>query len=145
MNKNRFAKQVMVVAGFLFLCAGSPLTRAQNTPPAGMPPQQGAPSAAQPNNDAAHRDIFAGLTLTDEQKAKIEQIRHNTKARADAVVKDERLNPDQKDAMLQGLRRLGNSEIFGVLTPEQQKEVHRRMHELRAAQQPQKKPAPMPQ
>jgi Spy/CpxP family protein refolding chaperone len=78
-------------------------------------------------------DPFAGLALTDEQKAKIEQIHQETKSRLEAVTKDQKLSPEVKDAMLQGYRRLENGKIFDVLTPDQQREVRKRMSAWRAA------------
>jgi len=71
--------------------------------------------------------------LTDDQKAKINQIHQNAKSRLEAVAKDEKLSPEAKDAMLQGYRRIENGQIFDVLTPEQQQEVRKRMSAWRAA------------
>lgn len=84
-------------------------------------------------------DDFAGLTFTDDQKAKIDEIRKNMKSRTDTVVKDDKLNEDQKGAMLDGYRRIENRQIFGVLTPEQQTEVSKRVLARRAAEREQNK------
>jgi Spy/CpxP family protein refolding chaperone len=142
MNKNRIAKRVVVAFGFLFLCAARAPASAQSNPPSAAPTPLAASPTARPKKDTPPIDYFAGLTLTDEQKAKIAEIRQNSKSRLDAVVKDEKLSPEQKDAFLTGYRREENSEIFAVLTPEQQSEVRKRMRAQRAAQQQQKKAVP---
>jgi len=49
---------------------------------------------------------------------------------------------DQKDAMLQGYRRLERSQVFKLLTPEQQREVRKRISARRAAEQEKKKKKP---
>jgi len=67
------------------------------------------------------------LTLTADQKAKIDEIHQKTKSRLDAVVKDEKLDADQKGAMLVGYRRLENGQIFNLLTPEQRIVVRERI------------------
>jgi Spy/CpxP family protein refolding chaperone len=83
-------------------------------------------------------EYLSGLTLNDDQKAKINQIREDTKLRLAAVATDQKLGPDVKDAMITGYQRIENSKIFEVLTPEQQQQVRRRIATLRdAAKQPQ--------
>jgi Spy/CpxP family protein refolding chaperone len=84
------------------------------------------------------------LNYTEEQKAKINEIRQNTKTRMDLVVKDNKLDSEQKQAMLQGFWRLETGEIFKVLTPEQQKEVRQKLTAQRAAGQQQKKAQQQP-
>jgi hypothetical protein len=75
------------------------------------------------------------LTFTDDQKAKIAQIRQNAKLRREAVVKNERLTQGQKDVTLERLQSLENSEIFKVLAPDQQAEVRKRIMARHAAEQ----------
>jgi hypothetical protein len=149
MNKNRFAKQVAVAVGFYLLCASAGLARTQSSPSVLVQTPNAASPAAQPKKDAHPPDVYAGLQFTDDQKAKISQIHQNMKSHMDAVTKDEKLNEDQKQAMLEGYRRMENGEIFKVLTPEQQEEVRKRVNALRAAKQKEeqqkKKPTPMPQ
>jgi len=132
MKKNGFVKRIVLLAGFLFLCAGVGLSREQTSPPAAAPlPQMTSP--ARPGNSASPPDFFAGLTLTDDQKAKINQIHQDTKSRVEAVAKDQKLSPEVKNAMLQGYRRIENGRIFDVLTPEQQQEVRTRKSAWRTA------------
>jgi hypothetical protein len=75
------------------------------------------------------------LTFTDDQKAKIAEIRQNAKLRREAVVKNERLTQGQKDVTLERLQSLENSEIFKVLAPDQQAEVRKRIMARHAAEQ----------
>jgi len=133
MNINCFAKRGVIAAGVLFLCAASGLADGQTTPPAGASPPPLASSAAGPRRNTPPPDFLAGLTLTDDQKAKIEKIRQDTKSREEALAKDTKLSPDVKDAMRFGYYRIENSEIFEVLTPEQQKQVRKRMSAYRAS------------
>ena len=84
-------------------------------------------------------DDFAGLKYTDEQKAKIDQIHQDMKSRMDAVVKDGKLTAEQRDAMLAGYGRMERSQVYKVLTSEQQKEVLKRIRARRVAEQEEKK------
>jgi Spy/CpxP family protein refolding chaperone len=96
-------------------------------------------AAARPKRDTPPTDYFAGLTLTPDQKAKIDEIRQKTKSRLDAVVKDEKLDGDQKGAMLVGYRRMENGQIFNLLTPEQRIVVRERIRAQRLAGPEEKK------
>ena len=80
-------------------------------------------------------DDFAGLNFTDDQKERINKIHEDFKARLDAVIKDDKLNTDQKGAMLQGFQRMERGEVYKVLTREQQAEVRKRILARRAAAQ----------
>jgi Spy/CpxP family protein refolding chaperone len=141
MNKNRFSARVTVAAGFLLLCAAPGLTRAQSSPPRPAQTHKSSP-AARPKNDAQPTDDFTGLKYTDDQKEKIDQIHQDMKSRMDLTVKDEKLSPDQKEAMLDGYRRLERGQVFKLLTPEQQREVRKRISARRAAEQEKKKKKP---
>ncbi len=143
MNKNRFSARVTVAAGFLLLCVAPGLTRAQSSPPRPAQTHKASP-AARPKNDAQPTDDFAELKYTDDQKEKIDQIHQDMKSRMDLVVKDEKLSPDQKEAMLQGYRRLERGQVFKLLTPEQQREVRKRISARRAAEQEKKKKPSLP-
>ena len=135
MNKNRFANRVAVAAGFFFLCSAPGLTRAQSSPPSPVRAPRKALPAARPKKDTPPTDDFAGLQYTDEQKARIDQIHQDMKLRTDAVVKDGKLTPEQKDAMLKGYARMERSQVFKLLTPEQQREVRARIRARHVAEQ----------
>jgi Spy/CpxP family protein refolding chaperone len=76
--------------------------------------------------------LLEGLTLTDDQKAKIDQIRGETKSRLAAVASDKKLSPEAADALARGYQRMENGKILEVLTPEQQQEVRKRVAAFRA-------------
>jgi Spy/CpxP family protein refolding chaperone len=144
MNQNRFAKRVVVLAGFVFLCVGPGLAGAQSSRPytAQTPPKTSP--AARPKRDTPPTDYFAGLTFTDDQKAKIDEIHRNTKSRMDTVDKDKQLDAEQKGAMRDGYRRLENGQIYRLLTPEQRTAVRGkiRAQKLAAQQENEKKQSP---
>jgi hypothetical protein len=71
----------------------------------------------QPKGDSQPTDDSAGLKFTVDQKAKIDQIHQDMKSRKDAVVKDEKLTVEQRDAMLEGYRRMERDQVFKLLTP----------------------------
>lgn len=127
MNKGRLAKPVAVAAGLFFLFSVPALIRAQSsaTVSTQIPDQTSPPARAK--KAPVPTDIFAGLQYTEDQKAKIEKIRQDLKSRRDAVIKDDKLSPDQKDAFFQGFERMERSQIYEVLTPEQKTEVRKRL------------------
>jgi hypothetical protein len=133
MNKYRLAKRAALATGFFILCAAPRLTRGQSNPSGPVQTPHVASPAARPKNDARPPDDLAGLTLTPEQRVKISQIHKDFKSRMEVVVKDDKLNEDQKSAMLTGFRRMENGEVFKALTPEQQKEVRQKVLARRAA------------
>jgi len=136
MNKIVFVKPVVVAWGFLFLCAAPKLTFGQSSPLGSVPPPPMRSASAPPRNSTPPPDLLEGLTLTDDQQAKIDQIREDTKSRLAAVTagaNDKKLSPEAADAMFQGLQRIENDKILEVLTLEQQQEVRRRLSAWRAA------------
>ena len=136
MNKSAFVRPVVVAGGFLLLCAAPKLAFAQSSQPSAAPPPPIRSAAAPPRNATAPPDLLEGLTLTDDQQAKIYQIRDDTRSRiaaVTAVANDKKLSPEAANAMLQGLQRIENSKILEVLTQEQQQEVRRRLSAWRTS------------
>ena len=86
-------------------------------------------------------EYFEGLDYTPEQKAQIDKIQHDAEMRKAVVVKDQKLDQDQKDAMLAGFTKLEYGAIFKVLTPEQQRQVREKVKAHQAAM---KKNSPAP-
>lgn len=84
------------------------------------------------------------MQYTEDQKAKISKIHEDMKSRMDAVIKDDKLGPEQKGAFLEGFERMERSEVYKVLTSQQQIEVRKRMQALRrdAQKEPEKKKLP---
>ena len=144
MKTKRINKQVTVAAGFLFLWWAPGLACAQDSAPGSAPPPPLASPEARVKKESHPLDDFAGLTYTDEQKAKIDQIRQTTRQRMDAVRKDEKLTPEAKQAMLEGYQRLEIGELFEVLTPEQQTEVRKKAQARHAEQQKKQNRPPTP-
>ena len=135
MSKNRLAKPVAVVGGFIFLCAVPGRARAQSAPPGSVQAPKVASSGAQMKRDSLPADDFAGLKYSEEQKTEIDQIQRSTKALMGAVVKDDKLTSDQKNAMLLGYKRLEYGQIYKVLTPEQQRQVRQKITARKAEDQ----------
>lgn len=138
MIQKRFAKRMAVVAGCFFLSVAPGLTSAQSSRPyvPHTPPK--ASPATRPKRDVAPTDYFAGLTFTDDQKAKIDEIHRNTKSRMDVVDKDEKLDAEQKGAMREGYRRMENGQIFRLLTQEQKNVVREKIRAQKLAGQEEK-------
>ena len=143
MKRTRFAK-LATAAGLLLVSAIPDRTSGQSLPatsaetPLKTTPPARAKRAPDPLED------FAGLNFNEEQKAKIQQIRQDIKSRMDAVAQDQKLNPDQKEAMLLGFQRMERSQVFEVLTPEQQSEVRKRVQARRKAEKQAQRPQPSP-
>ena len=98
--------------------AGAPAGSAQNSGGAG------AMSADTPEDDAT-------LNLTDEQKAQIKTIREDGKAQIAAMQKDSSLSPEAKQQKLKVIRKDIRRQVWGVMTPEQQKQWAAEQRELR--------------
>lgn len=142
MYKNRFAKLLVVSPVFLTLFAAPAQTETQNKPLAPAPISQLSTQTARTQPAARPEDDLAGLTFTDDQKAKIEHIRQLTRSHMDIVAKDPKSNSDQKQAMLEGMVRIEQTQIFQVLTPVQQSEVRKKAAARRAAAEEGKKKQP---
>jgi Spy/CpxP family protein refolding chaperone len=132
MTKIAFVKTVVAAGGFL-LCAAPELTLAQSSQPGAAPPAATKSALAPRGKSAAPPDLLEGLTLTDDQKAKIAQIREETKSHLAAVANDKKLSPEAADAMRRGYQRFENGKILQVLTLEQQQQVRKRIAAWRAA------------
>jgi Spy/CpxP family protein refolding chaperone len=139
MNQDRFRNSVLIATGLFLLCTAPGLTRAQSGK---MPtPKVASPGPQHQNASFPADEDFAGLQYTDEQKTEIDHIRQQTKANKDTVAKDDKLNADQKDAMLLGYTRMEYGQIYKVLTPEQRRQVQQKIHERQVAEKAsQKKP-----
>ena len=163
MNKIRFAEQAAIAAGFLLLSAALAAPQAQSSAlsstsastqssptPQALTQDSSRPSSATPlpqhvplnamrtapqGQPASVDDPLAGLTLTEGEIAKIDQIRKDMRARMELVARDEKETQDQKTAMIQGLQRMQRSQIFMVLTPEHQTEYRKKILAQRAAKQ----------
>ena len=83
-------------------------------------------------------ELLSGITLSNEQKVKIDQVRKDMHERMDTVVRDKNENMDQKQAMLQGLQHMELRAVYLLLTPDQRISARKTVEAHRAAvQQPQ--------
>jgi hypothetical protein len=143
-SRNANAMRGAAVAAIFLLCAAPASTRAQSGQPAPMQAPPKTSAVARAKHDARATDYFAGLTFAKDQQAKMDELHQNMKARMDAVVKDQKLNADQKAAMLAGFQRMENRQAFKLLTPEQQKVVRDRIRAEHAADHVETKKQPAP-
>jgi Spy/CpxP family protein refolding chaperone len=130
MSKLAFVKTVVAAGGILILCAVPELALGQSSEFAAAPAAPMKAAVARPGKSAP--DLLEGLTLTDDQKTKIGQIREETKSHMAAVANDKQLSPEAADAMRRGYQRFENVKILEVLTLEQQQEVRKRIAAWRA-------------
>ena len=130
-NRTRVGKRVVVASALLLLLAGARLVGSQSNSSAAPSTPQTASPAVPPKANALPLD---GLKLTDDQKTRIAKIRQ-VEARREATIKNEALNQDRKETILQRLNLIETSEIFRVLTPDQQKEVQKRIADRHASEQ----------
>jgi len=145
MTKYRFAKSATAVAGWIILLVTSGLANTPNTPNTPSNAAQSrkpARSVAQAKAEPVPANDFDGLDYTEEQKAEMSKIHREIEANKAAVVKDDKLNEDQKNAMLVGYTRMEYGRTYQVLTPAQQKTVRQRMNARKAAGKPVHKPQP---
>jgi Spy/CpxP family protein refolding chaperone len=84
----------------------------------------GAMSADTPEDDAT-------LNLTDEQKDKIKAIREDGKQQIATLGKDSSLSAEAKQQKLKVIRKDIRRQVWGVMTPEQQKQWAAEQRELR--------------
>ena len=131
-NRTRVGKLMLVASALLLLLAGPRLIGSQsNSSAVPSTPHTASPAAAA----NAETLPLEGLKLTDDQKTRIAEIRQHAEARREAIIKNEALNQDRKETILQRLILIETSEIFRVLTPDQQKEVQKRIADRRASEQ----------
>jgi Spy/CpxP family protein refolding chaperone len=127
MSNFAFVKTIIAAGGLLFLCAAPEWALGQSSQPGAAPPAPMNPASAPRGRSAAPPDLLDGLTLADDQKTKIGQIRGETKSHMATIDNDKTLSPEAADAMRRGYVRLENGKILAVLTPEQQRQVLKRI------------------
>src|SRR3974390_1864172 len=99
MSKIAFVKTAVAAGGFLFLCAAPALALGQSNPSSAIPPAPMNSGPAPRGKPATPPDLLEGLTLADDQKAKIDQIREETRTRMANASNDKKLSPEAADAM----------------------------------------------
>jgi hypothetical protein len=132
MSKIAFVKTLVAAGGILFIWVTPELALGQSSQPGTAPLAPAKSALAARGKSNAQPDLLEGLTLAGDQKAKIDQIREDTKSRLAAVANDKKLSPEAVDAMRRGYQRLENGKILEVLTLEQQQQVRKRIATWRA-------------
>jgi len=130
MKTKTFANTIMGVAGLLVVGTFAPTSFAQS----GSQDQSAPPAAAQPAPRAHERgdNPFAGLNLSDDQKAQIKKIHEDAKTKVDEVKADSSLSDADKQTKIKDIHRAAMVQSRGVLTPEQRQELKAKMRERRA-------------
>ena len=131
MKTKSLINSVLGVGAFLLVGTFAPTTFAQSgtqdqaaSPPAAS---QQAPSAREPGE--GH---FAGLNLTEDQKAQIKKIHETAKAKADAVMANTSLSDADKQSKVKHIRHVAMRQTHRVLTPEQREQLKANRSERRA-------------
>jgi Spy/CpxP family protein refolding chaperone len=127
-NGSFLGKPVLVASVFLFLLAASRLVGSQSNSSA-------APVTPHPASAKASTLPLDALKFTDDQKTKIAHIHQKAELRKESIIKNDGLTEDRKEAIIQRVHHMETSEIFRVLTPDQRKEVQKRIADQRAAAQ----------
>ena|SRR5215472_5016348 len=125
------ARAVLAVAGLLTLGMVAPLAFGQA---AGQ--EQGNPPAAQGSGMRGHGDPYAGLNLTDDQKAQIKKIHMDAKAKAESVMADSSLSEADKQAKVKEIHHNAMMEANKVLTPDQREQLEKKMKERQESKPP---------
>jgi Spy/CpxP family protein refolding chaperone len=142
MSRNSVTKQIAVAAGFLALTFAAGITRAQSGSQTPAQDQSQAAPAAPGQHEGKMHGAMQGLNLTDDQKAAMKTIHESTKAKLDAVNKDESLTADQKEAKIHQLRHGARMQMVKLLTPEQRQQMKANVRALRASRREQQRQQP---
>ena len=138
MKTKSLINSVLGVGAFLLLGTFAPATFAQNSTQ-----DQAAPPAASQPAARAHehgKNPFAGLNLSDDQKAQIKKIHEEARAKREKVMADSSLSDAAKREKSKEIRHAAMEQARGVLTPEQREQLKANRTERRA-ERPQSPPA----
>jgi len=129
MKTNKFLRSILGVSGLLLVGTFAPTAFGQS----GGQEQGTPPAAAQPEPRMHEHggDRFAGLNLTDDQKAQMKKIHEDAKAKADAVKADSSLSDADKRAKVKAIHHAAMKQAQALLTPEQRQELKAKMRERR--------------
>jgi Spy/CpxP family protein refolding chaperone len=97
------------------------------TAPATTTTDSNAPATGEVH--AGHMRMLEQLNLTDQQKAQIQAIRANARAKATAVKNDTSLSDTQKQAQLHRIHHVARRRVFRVLTVEQRQQLRAQMRQ----------------
>ena len=121
MKAKALINSVLGVGAFLLVGAFAPATFAQN----GAQDQSTPPAASQPAPRAHEhgRNPFAGLNLSDDQKAQIKKIHEEARAKREKVMADSSLSDTVKQEKTRAIRHAAMEQARSVLTPEQREQL----------------------
>lgn len=145
MSRNSVTKQIAIAAGFLALTFAAGITRAQSGSQTSAQDQNQAAPAAPAQHEGRMHGAMQGLNLTDDQKAAMKTIHESTKAKLDAVNKDESLTAEQKEAKIHQLRHGARMQMVKLLTPEQRQQMKANVRALRASRREKQQQPPQAQ
>jgi Spy/CpxP family protein refolding chaperone len=123
-----FLKAILSTASLLLVSTFAPTGFGES----GTQDQTVQPAISQPSR--AHKSgegPFAGLNLSDDQKAQIKKIHEDAKAKADAAMSDPSLSDAQKQTKVKEIHRAARKQAHGVLTPEQRQQLKANRRESR--------------
>jgi Spy/CpxP family protein refolding chaperone len=118
-----------LLVALTLLSSHSALTGAQQAPP---PKPSQAPATKAPR-DVDSPETDESLNLSQDQKDKIKAIRDDAQQQLLDVQKDTTLSDEAKQARIKKIRKTERAQVFGVLTPEQQKTWAAEQRERREA------------
>ncbi len=121
----RSAMRCLLIVVFIFGMT-SLLAYAQ-TQDNGTPDQQ-APVV---RHQRGPNSMWQKLNLTDDQKAKMKDLRQQTQQQVQAVRNDSSLTPEQSAAKIREIRRNNMKRMHSILTPEQRKQMQQMRRERR--------------
>ena len=121
MKTKSLINSVLGVGAFLLVGAFAPTTFAQS----GTQDQATPPAAPQPAaREHEHgKNPFAGLNLSDDQKAQIKKIHEEARAKREKVMADSSLSDTAKQEKAKEIRHAAMEQARSVLTPEQREQL----------------------
>jgi len=121
MKTKSLINSVLGVGAFLLVGTFAPATFAQN----GTQDQAAPPAASQPAARAHEhgKNRFAGLNLSDDQKAQIKKIHEEARAKREKVMADSSLSDAAKQEKVKEIRHAAKEQVRNVLTPEQREQL----------------------
>ena len=132
MNTKSFVNSVLGVGAMLLASTFVPSTFAQSNTQQQTAPPAASQSAQEPGQRTHAKDRFAGLNLSDDQKAQIKKIHEDAKAKADSVMANTSLSDADKQAKVKEIHQAAKKQVRTVLTPEQREQLRAKMRERRA-------------
>jgi Spy/CpxP family protein refolding chaperone len=121
MKTKSLINSVLGVGAFLLVGTFAPTTFAQSdTQDQATPPAASQPAARAHEHG---KSPFAGLNLSDDQKAQIKKIHEEARAKREKVMADSSLSDAAKQEKAKEIRHAAKEQARNVLTPEQREQL----------------------